>query len=94
MFRAADGWQQVKTSTLPASAIGQDVLLIKRKIDALQRHTPEQIQGRFSVLSTVSNDCAGLEANTLRLSWPNNAGGLVTGDIVLAKVRLKPPWGS
>jgi len=93
VFRVAYSWQQVQSSTLPACAIGQDVLL-KLKIDELQRHTPEQIQGRFSVLSTVSNDCAGLEANTLRLSWPNNACGLVTGDIVLAKVRLKPPWGS
>ena len=93
VFRVADSWQQVKSSTLPAGAIGQDVLL-KLKIDELQRHTPEQIQARFSVLRKVKNDCAGLEGNTFRLSWRNKADGLVTGDIVVAKVCLKPPWAS
>ena len=93
VFRVAYSWQQAQSSTLPACAIGQDVLL-KLKIDELQRHTPVQIQGRFSVLSTVNNACAGLEGNTLRLSWRNNIDDLVTGDIVVANVRLKAPWGS
>ena len=93
VFRVAYSWQQAQSSTLPACAIGQDVLL-KLKIDELQRHTPVQIQGRFRVLSTVNNACAGLEGNTLRLSWRNNIDDLVTGDIVVANVRLKAPWGS
>ena len=93
VFRVGFTWYQVVTSVLPECALQQSVRL-RLTVDELQQHSPEQIQGRFGVVTSINGDCAALEGNSLRLSWRNQVDELVAGDIIVASVRLKPPWGS
>lgn len=86
-------WQQAVSDTLPKCALGQDVQ-VKLQIAELSRHAPEQIQGRFVVLSDIKQHCPGVVGKILRLSWRNSQNELAAGDILVATVRLKPLWGT
>ena len=59
----------------------------------MKQQSPGNWVGGFSVLNAERVACDSLVGKKLRLSW-RYSGSLLIGQIVTARVKLKPPWGT
>ena len=78
--------------TLPACAFDEAIQL-QLRIDELKRRSEGDWVGGFVVLEPSEQSCQPLVGSKLRLSW-RYSEPLVVGQIIDARVKLKPLWGT